>query len=246
MGDRLANPSFRSGLRAGLPVAVAGFALAVSFGVLARPVMGAIAPIVMSAIVFAGSAQFGSVAVLAAGGGPVAAITAGILLNSRYVPMGVALAPSLEGGPLKRMVKAQAMVDYSWAAAMRGGGQFDVWYMIGLTIPMYAMWVAGTSVGVLLGDVLGDPESLGLDAMFPAFFLALLLGGGTLDGRQAKLAAALGGVIALALVPFTPPGVPVIVACSAALIGLERNKRPKRPGEAETRLDEPAAEGERP
>ncbi len=208
-----------------MPVAIAGFALALSFGVLARPVLGSVAAIVMSAIVFAGSAQFGSVAVLAAGGGPAAAITAGILLNSRYVPMGVALAPSLEGGPLKRMVKAQAMVDYSWAAAMRGRGQFDVWHMIGLTIPMYVMWVCGTAVGVLIGDVIGDPEELGLDAMFPAFFLALLLGGGTLDSSRAKLAAVLGGAIALALVPFTPPGVPVIVACSAALIGLDRGKR---------------------
>ncbi len=240
MRSRLANPSLREGLRAGVPIAIAGSALGISFGVLARPVLGSVAAIVMSAVVFAGSAQFGSVAVLAAGGGPAAAITAGILLNSRYVPMGVALAPSLEGGPLKRMVKAQAMVDYSWAAAMRGGGEFDVWRMIGLTIPMYVMWVAGTAAGVLLGDLIGDPERLGLDAMFPAFFLALLLGGGGLSSRRGKVAAALGGAIALALVPLVPPGVPVIAACSAALIGLERGRRQRTETETPAGAGEPA------
>ena len=67
--------------------------------------MGTVAPIVMSAIVFAGSSQFAATAVLAAGGGPLAAVAAGILLNARYVPMGVALAPSLEGGALRRAAR---------------------------------------------------------------------------------------------------------------------------------------------
>lgn len=225
--SRLASdPSFRSGLRAGLPVAVAGFALAVSFGVVARPVLGTVATIVMSAIVFAGSAQFGSVAVLAAGGGPVAAITAGILLNSRYVPMGVALAPSLgDRRAVRRALIGQAMVDYSWAAAMRGGGRFDHRFMIGATLPMYATWVAGTAIGALAGEAIGDPERFGLDAIFPAFFLALLMGGEAGRSPRAVAAALLGGAIALVLIPFVPPGVPVIAACLAALLGLERQRK---------------------
>jgi 4-azaleucine resistance transporter AzlC len=223
MQTLIAHPSFREGFRVGIPVSIAGFALAISFGVVARPVMGSVAPIVMSAIVFAGSAQFGSVAVLAAGGGPLAAIAAGILLNSRYVPMGVALGPSLGGGPLKRMLKAQAMVDFSWAAAMRGRGRFDTRFMIGATLPMYVGWVLGTVAGVAAGDVIGDPEALGLDAIFPAFFLALLLGSGIRESRRALAAAIGGGVIALVLIPFAPPGVPIITACLAALIGLDRS-----------------------
>lgn len=219
----LSHPSFREGLRVGVPVAVAGFVVAVSFGVLARPVTGAIAAIVMSAIVFAGSAQFGSVAVLAAGGGPVAAIVAGMLLNSRYLAMGVALAPSLPGSTAKRALIAQSMVDFSWAAAMRGGGRYDHRFMIGATLPMYFSWVAGTALGVFAGDLIGDPDRLGLDAVFPAFFLALLLGGEAGSSPKATLAAVLGGAIALALIPFAPAGVPVICACVAALIGLERH-----------------------
>ena len=55
---------------------------------------------------------------------------------------------------------------------------------------MYVGWVAGTAVGVVGGDVIGDPEALGLDAAFPAFFLALLVP--QIRSRRA-LAAALGG-----------------------------------------------------
>lgn len=207
-------------------MAVAGLALAVSFGVVARPVLGTVATIVMSAIVFAASAQFGSVAVLAAGGGPVAAITAGILLNSRYLPMGVALAPSLgKRRGVRRALIGQAMVDYSWAAAMRGGGRFDHRFMIGATLPMYGTWVLGTTIGALAGEAIGDPERFGLDAIFPAFFLALLLGGEAGSSPRALAAALLGGGIALVLIPFAPPGVPVIAACLAALIGLGRQRR---------------------
>ena len=76
----------------------------------------------MSAVVFAGSAQFAALAVLAAGGDPAAAVIAGILLNARYIPMGIALAPSLRGGPLRRALIGQGMVDASWAMAMRRQG----------------------------------------------------------------------------------------------------------------------------
>src|SRR5262245_26578388 len=90
--------SFQEGVRTGVPYAVAAFLLSVSFGVVARPTIGAGAAIVMSAVVFAGSAQFAATAVLAGGGGPVTAIVAGCLLNARFVMMGIALAPSLHGG----------------------------------------------------------------------------------------------------------------------------------------------------
>jgi 4-azaleucine resistance transporter AzlC len=212
----------RAGARAGVPFALAAFLLGISFGVLARPVLGTVAPIVMSAIVFAGSAQFAATAVLAAGGGVAAAVIAGVLLNARYGPMGVALAPSLRGSTLRRAAHGQAMIDASWAMASRGEGRFDPSFMVGATLPSYPAWVGGTALGVFGGELIGDPEALGLDALFPAFFLALLVGGELQRGRLAIVAALLGASIALALVPFTPPGVPVIAACVGALVGLSR------------------------
>src|SRR3954470_16014126 len=102
----------RAGVSAGIGYAVACFLLTLSFGVLAQPLMGDVAPIVMSAFVFAGSAQFASTAVLSAGGGAGAAIAAGILLNIRYIPMGIALAPSLSGGKLRRAAIGQGLIDF--------------------------------------------------------------------------------------------------------------------------------------
>lgn len=210
---------FDAGVRFGLPYAAAGVLLAVSFGVLAQPVMGNVAPVVMSAVLFAGSAQFAATAVLAAGGGAIAAITAGVLLNLRYVPMGIALAPWLRGGPWRRALVGQAMIDFSWAGASRGGGRFDPAFMIGATLPSYPCWVGGTALGVFAGDLIGDPAALGLDALFPAFFLCLLVEGELRPGVPA-VAAAAGALIALALIPFTPAGVPVIAAAAVALIGV--------------------------
>lgn len=197
--------------------------MAVSFGVIAEPLMGPVAPVVMSALVFAGSSQFAATAVLAAGGGAFAAIAAGILLNLRYVPMGAALAPSLRGGPLRRAAAGQAMIDFSWAAASRGDGRFDAPFMFGATLPSYPAWVLGTVAGVLAGDLIGDPEVLGLDALFPAFFLCLLIEGELRAGLPAIVAAA-GALIALALIPLTPAGVPVIAAAAAAFLGLWRSR----------------------
>ncbi len=215
------SESFRRGIRVGIPYAAAGLLLAISFGVLAQPVMGNVAPIVMSALLFAGSAQFAATAVLAAGGGAGAAIAAGILLNLRYLPMGIALAPSLRGSRLRRAATGQAMIDFSWAAASRGGGRFDPPFMVGATLPSYPCWVGGTAIGVFAGDLIGDPAALGLDALFPAFFLCLLVEGELRPGLP-SVVAGLGALIALALIPFTPAGVPVIAASATALLGLRR------------------------
>src|SRR5882724_10682403 len=89
--------TFRDGVKAGLPFVLPTAVLAISFGVLAEPLMGKVAPIVMSIVVFAGGAQFAALSVLGAGAGAGAAIAGGLLMNSRFLPMGFALGPSLRG-----------------------------------------------------------------------------------------------------------------------------------------------------
>ncbi len=219
------SDSLRGGLRAGAPYALAAFLLAASFGILARPVMGPVAPIVMSAVVFAGSSQFAALAVLSAGGDPAAAILAGSLLNTRYLPMGIAIAPSLGGGRLRRVAHGQSMIDQSWALASRGAGRFDIPFMHGVTISAYPLWVLGTVAGVFGATAIDDPGKFGLDALFPAFFLALLVGGELRSGRAAVLAAAIGAGITLVLVPFAAPGLPIIAASLGSLVGLRGERR---------------------
>jgi 4-azaleucine resistance transporter AzlC len=213
--------AWRAGMRDAVPYAIAAGVLAISFGVLAREAgFATIAAIVMSAIVFAGSAQFTALSIVAAGGGIGAAVSAAALMNARFLAMGVALTPSLSGRRLQRFAQAQPMIDASWAMALREGGRFDRWYMFGATFLQYLAWVAGTVIGTFGGELIGDAESLGLDAIYPTFFLALLLA--ELKSGTARGVAVLGALIALALVPFTPPGVPVLAAGVAAFVGLRR------------------------
>src|SRR3954464_15274054 len=93
----------RTGMREGLPLVAPTFALGISFGVLAQPVMGSVAPVAMSILVFSGAAQFAALTVLAAGGGVVTAIAAGMLMNLRWLPMGFALGPVLPRGAAERV-----------------------------------------------------------------------------------------------------------------------------------------------
>jgi len=174
----------------------------------------------MSAIVFAGSAQFAAISIVAAGGGVGAAIGAAALMNARFLPMGIALAPSLPGSPLRRAAQGQTVVDASWALANRGDGRFDRHFLFGASAVQYVTWLTGTAIGAFGGDALGDPRALGLDAIFPAFFLALLLP--ELRDARSRGVALAGALIALALVPLAPPGAPVLAASVAALAGLKR------------------------
>ena len=214
---------FRAGVRAGLPFAAAGGVVAVSFGVVATQAgLSPVAAIVMSAIVFAGSAQFAAIAILAGGGGVGSAVGAAALMNSRFLPMGVAVAPSLPGRAPWRAAQGQTVVDASWALSVREDGSFDRWLLFGSSAVQYLTWTTGTIVGALGGDILGDPDKLGLDAVYPAFFVALLIG--EMRNGRARSAAALGALIALALVPIAPAGVPVLAASLGALIGLYTRK----------------------
>jgi 4-azaleucine resistance transporter AzlC len=211
---------YLAGARAVLPLALATGVMGISFGVLAYSLdWGVVAPIVFSVITFSGTAQFAVASVLGGGGGAVPAIVAAVLLNARFFPMGVAVAPFLKGGPLRRALEGQAIVDASWAMASRGDGRFDREFMIGATIPQVILWIGGTVVGVLVGGVVGDVERLGLDVIFPAFYLTLLVEE-LRSGGQTIVVVLLATALALALVPFTPPGIPVIVSCAAALLGL--------------------------
>jgi 4-azaleucine resistance transporter AzlC len=238
------RPGYGAGARAVAPLLPAVVAFGASFGVLAQAAgFGATASIVMSLTTFAGSAQFAIVSVLGAGGTVAAAIVAAVLLNARYGPMALSAAPVFRGGRLRRLLEAQLLVDESWALAQREG-QFDRRLMIGAGLGLYVGWSAGTAVGVLAGDSLGDPATLGLDAAFPALFLALLAP--LLRNRDALLAALLGAGIAIALTPITPAGIPVIAATAACLVGLRRPAAASDPSPARSPAAHPSSRAQEP
>lgn len=227
---------YRHGARAVLPLAIAVGGFGVSFGVLAGAAgLGSVAPVVMSMTTFAGSAQFAAVSVLGAGGSATTAIVAAILLNARYLPLGVTVAPWLQGGVWSRLLHAHLMVDESWAVAAEGEGRWNPKVLLAAGTGIWIAWVGGTIVGVTFGDLVGDPSRFGLDAAFPALFLALLapqLRNGARppasDVRprgRTVLAAILGATIGVLLTPVAPVGIPIVAAGLACLVGLRDTPR---------------------
>jgi 4-azaleucine resistance transporter AzlC len=220
LADAPARPQgqFAAGARAVLSISIAVAAFGASFGIVARQAgMGIAAPIVMSLTTFAGSAQLAAVSLLQAGGGLTAAIVAAALLNLRYLAVGVSVAPSLRGSAARRLAEAQLAVDESWAVANRNG-RVDRERLIGAGLVLLAAWSVGTVAGALGGSALGNPKDYGLDAMFPALFLALLVR--QLNGRRARAAALGGALIALVLTPLAPPGVPIVASLAGAALAL--------------------------
>ena len=213
------SPTARAGARDALPFAAAGFMVAISFGISARAAgMPGLAAIVMSAVVYAGAAQFAAVAILSQGGSVAAAVLAAVLMNARYLAMGLSIGPSLKGGRVRRALEGQTVVDASWALANRGDGRFDRHTLFGSSAAQYVTWLTGTTVGVLAGSALPDPEALGIDVVFPAFFLALLVG--ELNDAEAGAVAVGGVVVAVVLGLLAPAGVGILAASVIALVGL--------------------------
>lgn len=168
------------GARACLPIAASGFAIGIVFGVLARQAgLGAVEAGLMSALVFAGAAQFVVIGLWAAPV-PVATVAlATLVVNLRHLLMGAALAPHFEGlSRLKAYVSAFFMADENWALAMGEfqKGRGDAAFLLGGGLTMFSAWTTSTMIGGSLGGNVGDPARWGLDFAFTAMFVALLCG----------------------------------------------------------------------
>lgn len=219
---------FLGGMRVGAGLAVAVFVLGLTFGALARAHgWGLVAPLVGSAVVFSSSAQFALLTALSGGGSVTAAVVAAGLINARFLSMGLAVAPSLRGGRWRRALEGQAVVDGSWVAAHRGGGHFDREVLIGATLMQYPAWIGGTAFGLFVAPSAHLVSALGLDVVFPAYFLVLLLDEAR-RSRQARYAAAISAALAAGLVAVTPAGFALIAATAAAFLGLTNLPRQAR------------------
>ena len=200
----------------GIAVGVYG----VSFGVLAVAAgLSWVQACVMSMLVFTGASQFAFIGVLAAGGGALAATGPAVMLALRNAAYGLSLVPILPARLRDRAVAAHLVIDETTAMARAQDDPAAARRAFLATgVSVWLCWNAGTLVGALLGGGLGDPRTLGLDAMFPAAFLALLAP--QLRRAGAPVAAVAGAVVAVVLLPFAPAGVPVIAALAGVVPGL--------------------------
>lgn len=202
---------------------LAGGLVGVSFG--AVSVAGGLpvwVPVVMSLVVYAGSAQFSAVGVLLAGGGPIAAAATGLLLNTRTAAFSLAVADIMGTGRATRLLGAHLVTDETVAFALAQSDPVRrrrAFWISGLGL--FAVWNIGVLAGALAGDALGDTARYGLDAAFPAVLVALVLPQLRTDATVRRCAL-LGAVIALALTPAVPAGAPVLLAPAGLLLHRRR------------------------
>jgi 4-azaleucine resistance transporter AzlC len=205
-------------------VCVADVIVGVSFGAIAvssgLPVW---LPMLLSVVVFAGAAQFMFVALVASGGNPVAAVIAGLLVNARHLPFGIALGDVFGRGLLRRMVGSHLMVDetVAFTLAQRDPRRRSATYWV-CGVSLFVAWNIGVLIGAFGGTVVRDTDAFGLDAAFPAVLLALVLP--SLRNAGTRRAVLAGVVIALATAPFLPAGLSVLLALVGVLAVLGKDK----------------------
>jgi len=207
-------------LRDALGIGLAVGAYGLSFGA-AATTAGLSVPqaCALSLLVFTGASQFALVGVLGAGGGALAAVTGAVLLGTRNLLYAVRLADLLRLRGARRVLAAQLTIDESTAMATGAPAPLSGLAFWATGASVYVLWNLATLLGALGAGVV-DTSALGLDAAVGAAFLGLLAL--QVPDRSALRVAVGGAVLAALAVPFTPPGVPVLLAGLAVALGLRR------------------------
>jgi 4-azaleucine resistance transporter AzlC len=211
------RPVITASVTLGLAVGV----FAISFGVGAVSAGASVAQAcAMSLLVFTGASQFSAVSVIGAGGSTASALGGALLLAARNGVYGLTMAPRLPGSLRKRLVAAHLTIDETTAmsaAQTDPAAQRTAFWITGFSV--YVFWNLGTLVGALAGTAI-DPKTFGLDAAFPAAYVAMLWP--LLRSGRGRVVAACGAAICLALIPFVPVGIPILCAALAVLVGVRR------------------------
>jgi predicted branched-subunit amino acid permease len=216
----------RSGIvRDALGIGVASGAYAISFGAISTTAgLSLLQTAALSLLMFTGASQFALVGVIGAGGSVWAGAATAALLGTRNALYGVRLSSVLGVRGVRRVLAAHFVIDETTAMAIARDSPPESRFAFWATgIALFTLWNLGTLAGALATHAIPDPKALGLDAAPPAAFLALLAP--RLRARE-PMAIALGAaVVALAVLPFVPAGVPLlIVATLVALFGAFRRE----------------------
>lgn len=210
----------RAFVRDAIVIGAATGVFGMAFGVLATTNgLSVVQTSAMSLLVFTGASQFAAVGVIGAGGGEPTALGSALLLAARNSFYGVALAETVRARLWKRVIGSQLIIDESTALSMAQQQRQDrapAFWACGLSV--FTFWNLGTLLGAVGGESIGDPEALGLDAAFPAGFIALAAP--AFGHRRGIAAALIGAAIALATTPFVQPGLPIVLAAAGAVMAL--------------------------
>lgn len=203
------SDQFYAGARACIPVVISVAAYGIVWGVLARGTgLSLLEVVLMSGLVFAGSAQFVALDLWTATPatlpiGPL--VLAALIVNLRYLLLTATLRPLFGRGEQARGALIMGIVsDETWAmtVAEMAKGRGTVAFLLGGGVFAYTCWLATTVIGHALGSAIDDPTQYGLDFAFTATFLALLLGMWKGRGDLVPwLVAALAAIVSARIVP---------------------------------------------
>lgn len=220
------SSAIRDGLGVGIAVGLAGLAFGATAVTSGLSVAQAC---VLSLFAFTGASQFAMVGVVAGGGNLVAGTAGALLLGIRNGLYGLRMADLLGARGRRRFPMAHGVIDETAAVALAQPDRESARTGFLVTFAsLYLTWNATTLAGAAGTSWVADPALLGLDVVGPATFLAILwprLTGGGAETRTLRLIAAGGAAVALAATPFTPPGVPVLIAAVAVLAVILRRPR---------------------
>jgi 4-azaleucine resistance transporter AzlC len=204
----------RDGLRDIAPVAIAALPIGLLFGAIA--VAKGLSPlevVLMSALVYAGGAQFAAIETWVQPAPIVVLAFATLLINLRHVLMGASLAPKMRATRLQKLLGFYVLTDEAWALAERRSIDRPVtmayWLAMAAVLPL--TWVGSSAAGAVLGSFLGDPARLGADFAFTALFIGLVAG----FGRSRVTLVTIAVSAAVAALVYKAVGAPWHVAAGA-------------------------------
>lgn len=190
-----------SGMTAALPIVLGYLPIGFAYGVLAQKAgLSTFATVLMSLVVFAGSAQLIAVGLISAGLSPLAIIMTTFVVNLRHLLFSAAIYPHLARWRKRELAAfAFELTDETFALhATRfdlGSAQKGEAFAINLTA--HTAWIIGGGLGALAGRMVADIERFGLDYALPAMFIALLV---MQTRKPAQVwAAVFGGVLSVGL-----------------------------------------------
>jgi len=237
-GPVVAARPMRDGVGLGLAVGTSGLA----FGAAAVGSGLSVAQAcVLSLIAFTGASQFALAGSIATGGSLIGGVAGAVLLGSRNALYGLRMTGVLAPRGARRLLIAHGVIDETTAVTLAQPDAAAARLAFRATFAtLYLTWNLSTLLGAYGAGRLGSPQSLGLDVVGPAAFLALIWPQ-LRAGRTERAVGLLGAAIALTATPFLPPGVPVILAATAALAGALVT--PAKPAEPPPPEPGPAAAG---
>ena len=212
-------------IRDAVGIGIASGAYALSFGAISITAGLSLAQTcALSILMFTGASQFAFVGVVGAGGSAWAGAATAMLLGSRNALYGLRLSSLLNVSGLRRLAASHFVIDETTAMAIARDtppeSRFAFW---ATGFILFSFWNLGTLIGALATQVILDPKALGLDAAPPAAFLALVAP--RLRGREPVAIAIGAATVVLAVLPFVPPGVPLLIV---ALLVVAFGLRPAR------------------